>query len=81
MVSGTWLDRQVRLWIDEQGALRQYTESYDLDTGRFEKELPDDHPMKGRKAEKFHVDQTVRYRPVFDAPVKPDETTFTPKEL
>lgn len=81
VVSGARFDRTIRLWIDDQGALRQFTESYDIDPERMAKAHPEDDNLKGRKLEKFHVDHTVQYDPTFDAPVKPDETTFTPKEL
>jgi hypothetical protein len=82
VISGAWRERSVKIWVDDTGALRQYTESYDLDPGRMADAHPSDPSMqRARQVPKFHVEQRVNYRPVFDEPVKPEETRFTPPEL
>lgn len=82
VISGTAGDRAVKIWVDDSGALRQYTESYDVDPARLAEADPSDPSMQRVRSEpKFHVEHRVTYRPVFDEPIKPEETRFTPPEL
>ena len=43
--------------------------------------LPDAEAKRMRDGPKFHIDQQVDFKPVFDAPVKPEETRFTPPDI
>ncbi len=73
--------RTLRLFVDADGTLRRYTESYDLDPAKLADSMPDADAERIRNDPKFHIDQQVDFKPVFDEPVKAEETRFTPPDI